>query len=318
MPTHLYFVVYLAIGLVLFHPALADLSGLVTRSELYSHIPLIPAVTLCLLWARRRRVFTTPRHPTGPGLGIMAGALVFLLVASASGDRLPHPLLSADRLSNDDLAACMLGLVLWIMGAFVAAYGGSAFRQALFPMLFLLCMVPLPSFLAEPAIVGLQHASADASDWLFTAARVPYHRDGLVFEFPNVAVQVAEVCSGIRSSMALFILSLVTGDLFLRRLRNRVLLALSIVPITVFKNALRIVTLSLLANYVDMTFLTNHWLHSSGGIPFFAAAMAMFIPVIWTLRRREAATARRAAAAPVGGSPPRHQQRDGVPPLQED
>lgn len=313
MTPHLYFVVYLATGLALFHPALAELAGLVTRSELYSHIPLIPAVTLCLIWARRRRVFAAPRRPTGPGLGIMAGALVFLLVASASGDRLPHLLLRADRLPNDYLAACMLGLVVWIMGAFVAAYGGPAFRQALFPMLFLLCMVPLPSFLAEPVIVWLQHASADASDWLFAAARVPYHRDGLVFEFPNVAVQVAEVCSGIRSSMALFILSLVTGDLFLRRLRNRVFLVLSIVPITVFKNALRIVTLSLLANYIDLTFLTNHWLHSSGGVPFFAAGMALFIPLTWTLRRREAAAAGRRA----GGRPP-GPRRDRVPPLQED
>ncbi len=230
----------------------------------------------------------------------MAAALVFLLVASASGDRLPHLLLRADSLPNDYLAACMLGLVLWIMGAFVAAYGGHAFREALFPMLFLLCMVPLPSFLAEPAIVGLQHASAGASDWLFAAARVPYHRDGLVFEFPNVAVQVAEVCSGIRSSMALFILSLVTGDLFLRRLRHRVLLVLSIIPITVFKNALRIVTLSLLGNYVDITFLTNHWLHTSGGIPFFAAGMALFIPLTWMLRRREG---RSAARTPCGPGP---------------
>ena len=36
-----------------------------------------------------------------------------------------------------------------------------------------------------------------------------------------------------------------------------------------------------------MKFLTNHWIHSSGGIPFFAAAMAMFIPMVWLLRRRE-------------------------------
>jgi len=42
-------------------------------------------------------------------------------------------------------------------------------------------------------------------------------------------------------------------------------LALAIFPITVVKNAFRIVTITLLANYVDMRFLTHHWIHSSGG-----------------------------------------------------
>jgi exosortase len=283
---HLYFAAYLLAGLAVFHPALAELGGL-TRNELYSHIPLIPVVTLGFLWARRRRVFASPSHPTGPGLVIMAGALVVYLAAVTARETMPHLTLRSDSLPNDYLAACMLGLVGWIIGGFVAAYGAPALRQALFPMLFLLFMVPLPSFVADPIMQALQHASADASDWLFAAARVPYHRDGLVFEFSNVAVQVADVCSGIRSSVALVILGLVTGVMFLRTTRNRLLLLLSIVPITVVKNALRIVTLSLLANYVDLTVLTNHWLHSSGGIPFFAAGMALFIPVTWMFRRSE-------------------------------
>ena len=98
---------------------------------------------------------------------------------------------------------------------------------------------------------------------------------------------MAEECSGIRSSLSLFILSIITGYLFLRTFSRRVILALAIFPITVVKNGFRIVTITLLANYVDMRFLTNHWIHSSGGIPFFAVAMGMFIPLVWALRRTE-------------------------------
>jgi hypothetical protein len=36
-----------------------------------------------------------------------------------------------------------------------------------------------------------------------------------------------------------------------------------------------------------MRFLTDHWIHRSGGIPFFAVAMGMFIPLVWALRRTE-------------------------------
>ena len=142
-------------------------------------------------------------------------------------------------------------------------------------------------FLLNGVVTALQHASAEAADIVFRLTGAPYHRSGLVFEFPNVSVLVAEQCSGIRSSLALFILSIITGYLFLRTFSRRVILALAIFPITVVKNAFRIVTITLLANYVDMRFLTDHWIHSSGGIPFFAVAMGMFIPLVWALRRTE-------------------------------
>jgi exosortase/archaeosortase family protein len=87
--------------------------------------------------------------------------------------------------------------------------------------------------------------------------------------------------------LSLFILSLITGYLFLGSLARRILLSVAIFPITVVKNAMRIVTITLLANEVDIRFLTDHWIHRSGGIPFFALAMAMLIPLVWFLRRTE-------------------------------
>jgi exosortase/archaeosortase family protein len=71
-------------------------------------------------------------------------------------------------------------------------------------------------------------------------------------------------------------------------LSRRLILALAVFPITVVKNALRIMTITLLANQVDLRFLTNHWIHSSGGIPFFAFALTLFIPLVWILRNSEA------------------------------
>jgi exosortase/archaeosortase family protein len=83
------------------------------------------------------------------------------------------------------------------------------------------------------------------------------------------------------------ILSTVTGYLFLRTASRRFILVLAVFPITVFKNALRIVTITFLANQVDQRFLTDHWIHSSGGIPFFAVALTLFIPIVWMLRKSE-------------------------------
>jgi exosortase len=187
----------------------------------------------------------------------------------------------------------MAGAVAWVIGSFLAAYGGQTFRRARFALLFLMFAVPLPMFLLNAVISVLQSASAEAADVIFKLTGAAYHRNGMVFELPNVAVQVAEQCSGIRSSLSLFILSIITGHLFLSTFSRRLILAFAIFPITVAKNAFRIVTVTLLANYVDMRFLSNHWIHSSGGIPFFAVALALFIPLVWVLRRTEARLAQR-------------------------
>lgn len=98
---------------------------------------------------------------------------------------------------------------------------------------------------------------------------------------------MAEQCSGVRSSLALFVLSTVTGYLFLRTASRRIILTFAVVPITVFKNALKIVTITFLANQLDERFLTDHWIHRGGGVPFFAVALTLFIPIVWILRKSE-------------------------------
>jgi len=60
-----------------------------------------------------------------------------------------------------------------------------------------------------------------------------------------------------------------------------------VIPLAIVKNAFRIVGLSLLANYVDPTFITNSALHRSGGIPLFFLALVVLLSLAWLLRRVE-------------------------------
>jgi exosortase len=108
---------------------------------------------------------------------------------------------------------------------------------------------------------------------------VPYLRQGFDFTLPGVRIRVAEECSGIRSTLALLITTLLACHLFLRSSWKRLILCLVVVPIAMLKNGLRIFTLSTLAVYVNPGFLHGN-LHKYGGIPFFAVAL---IPIAMLL-----------------------------------
>jgi len=272
------FVVLMGIGGALFSGPIVSLLTVSSNRELYSHIPLIPFVSLYFAFVGRKTIFADLRWDYVRGLPILAAALVLYgLGGSVEGHLKEHNYLSF----------MMCGLFLWILGSFLFSYGTSAFRRAVFPLLFLVFIIPIPTPILDPFVRFLQLGSAEFTHAIFKVTGVTLHRDGLLFFLPGLTVEVAPQCSGIRSSTALFITGIVAGKLFLEKGWARLSLVLCIFPITMFKNSLRIVMLSLLAVYVDPRFITGSWLHSSGGIPFFAVGLALMAPVLWGIRKWE-------------------------------
>jgi exosortase/archaeosortase family protein len=89
-----------------------------------------------------------------------------------------------------------------------------------------------------------------------------------------------------RSSLALLLTTLLAGHRLLTSPWKKALLVLAAVPVAVIKNAVRIVTLTLLAAHVDPGFLTGQ-LHHEGRIVFYLLALAILAPVLTILRRSE-------------------------------
>ena len=109
---------------------------------------------------------------------------------------------------------------------------------------------------------------------------------GFCFSLPDVAIEIADECSGIRSSLGLLMTTLLGAHAFLRRGWTRGLILLAILPLAILKNGIRIATLTLLAVHVDPSFLTGQ-LHHEGGIVFFLLGLAMLMPMMFWLRRAE-------------------------------
>lgn len=184
------------------------------------------------------------------------------------------------------LSASILLLVVFVLALFVQAYGWAQFTRARFPLLLLFLAVPLPAGLILALVTALQHGSADAAYGLFRLFRVPVVRSGLVFSFSNLEIEVAQECSGIRSSTILLVTTLVLAYLFLRSGWTRAVAVIATVPVAVAKNGVRIFTLSVLGEYVSTSWLEGS-LHHQGGFVFFALGMGLLILLIGLLRKAE-------------------------------
>jgi exosortase len=242
-----------------------------------SHVVLMPFVTAALIFHERKSIFSTVRTSWGVGLLIvLAGAVMGV----ATWFHFPAPI------GIDSLMWGTGALALMAVGGFVLCYGRDASRAAVFPLGMLLFMVPIPPVILDAATVLLKRGSTELVAGLFSLSGTPYHREGYVFTLPNLMIEVADECSGIRSSIALLLTTLLGGHMFLRSARNRVLLVLAIVPLAILKNGIRIASLSLLAIHVDKGFIVGR-LHHEGGIVFFLIALFLLSPFLAFLRSSE-------------------------------
>ncbi len=271
----IFFGITLAALALVFEP----LRGLITsgRSDYYSHIVLIPLVSAYFLYTERKGLLGDPFPSIRGGAALVIVGLALYLIGF-----IQHTLNQNDRASFLAFSA-----VLFWIGGYLAVYGVKSFRREPFPFLFLVFMIPIPSYVLNKIIYALQVGSTEMADLLFSVSGVPYNRQGFVFSLPRISVEVAEVCSGIRSSLALFITGILAGHFFLDKLWKKIVLAIIVFPVTVFKNGIRIITLSLLGAYVDERWLTGSFLHQSGGFVFFIPALAILGVALFALRRRK-------------------------------
>jgi exosortase len=242
-----------------------------------SQIAAVPFITAGLIYLNRKKIFESVHYSALAGSVVLA--LGFGLGIAAR--RMEARLELADR-----LALWTSALVVMWLGGFLFFYGGTAFRKAMFPLLFLLLAIPIPSVILNPLITFLQYRSADAAYGLVSISGTPVYREGLVFVLPDLTIQVAPECSGIRSGISLVITALVAGYVLLQSRWKRVALLVIAAPVAIFKNGLRIATLTLLAVHMDHRILTSE-LHREGGIPFFFLSLVLLSPVLTMLVKSE-------------------------------
>ena len=272
-----YYFISLFLGVCVFAVPLKALIAMSLDSEYYSFIPFIFIVSSYLVVSDRKKIFDEPARSRGYGVPV----LVLSLAAGIVGRKN-----TAVLGLNDYLCVTMFSFWLFLIGTFLLFFGKRTFLKASFPLGLLLFVIPFPELLLDKIIDFLQVASYTLTGLIFNALGFFPIAQGFSFKFPEITIEVARQCSGIRSCAALVILSLLCGHLFLRSHLNRILLPVFAVPIAIFKNGVRIACLTLGAIYVDPRIMSGE-LHKKGGYPVFVLAFLMLMTVVMVMRKLE-------------------------------
>ena len=269
--------------LVVFARPLLMLTSYVAGSQLHSYILLVPFVSAYLLYIRRNQLpknYTTDLPLTivslAAGLGLLAFtySLDFVGRSPANGDRLVLLTLS--------FLCCLAAGVFFF-------FGRDWMRAAAFPLAYLIFMVPMPDAMADVLETASKSAAAEVANLLFQLSGTPFLRAGPVFQLPNITIEVAQECSGIRSSWVLFMTSILAANLFLKTPWRRFALVAFVIPLGILRNGFRILVIGLLCVNVGPQMI-HSIIHRRGGPVFFVLSLVPLLLMLWWLRRGDVRT----------------------------
>jgi exosortase len=245
----------------LYVPTLTRLVGQWWNDPNFSHGFFVPLFSAFVVWQERFRLKGLSPRPSWWGLLFLGSGLCLLIVGQLGAE----------------LFLSRLSLLIVLAGLIVLFLGWSLFRAILFPWAFLLLMIPVPVIVFNKITFPLQLLASIVASTTLPWMGVPVLREGNVIILPDMALEVAEACSGIRSLMSLTTLAVIYGYLLERKMAVRVLLALASVPIAVAANSLRIVGTGLLVQYWDPEKAEGFFHEFSGWLIFLVSLVMLYL-----------------------------------------
>ena len=271
---------FVIVLLAIFGQSLLALASYAIHSDLHSYILLVPFVSGYLLYLRRDQLPKEYLVDLPPGVVLMASGLVIFV--------LTHRLnfTGQERVDNYYCVLRTLSFLCCFTAGGFFFFGRGWMRAAAFPLAYLIFIVPMPDAMVNTLETASKYASAEIANVLFHLSGTPFLREGLVFQLPNITIQVAQECSGIRSSWVLLMTSILAANLFLKTPWRRLVFVAFVVPLGILRNGLRILAIGLLCVNAGPQMI-HSLIHRRGGPFFFLLSLIPFLLLLWWLRRRE-------------------------------
>ncbi|MDA8091239.1 MAG: exosortase/archaeosortase family protein [Nitrospiraceae bacterium] len=234
----------------------------------YSHGFFVPLIAGYFVWQRAGVLKTTSARPDNRGLIVLIAGLLLLVFGHLATEYFSM---------RSSLIVVLAGTVLYL-------FGKDVLKGLALPLGYLFFMVPLPYIVYDAIAFPLRLFVTKCSVSALSAMDIPVLRDGCIIEFPNVTLNVANACSGVRSLMSLLALSVAVAYFTRTSAWKRWVIILSAIPITIITNAVRIIATGLLVQYWGQR-AAEGFFHEFIGMVVFGLALALLVAVAASIRR---------------------------------
>jgi len=222
----------------------------------------VPFLTGYVVWQERDRLRKIAPTPNNFGLVLLVLGGVLLCMGPPS--------------LNTFAFATRIALVFSVTGAILFLRGFSTLRALTYPLLLMLLMIPMPGFVLERITFPLQIVASQTAEKGLDLIGYSVLREGNILRLPTATLDVAEACSGLRSLLALTFLGQAYVCLLDGRRWMRPVMALIVIPVAVFANAVRIVASAVAVSYRP-EWIQGIFHESTGWIVFVVAFLCIVI-----------------------------------------
>lgn len=230
----------------------------------YEHGKLVPFVIFGLIGYRFKDLLKSAQPGSMWGLAVIfLGCLCYL---------------AAYRTYQPRVAAGGLPFIVW--GTALYLWGWQVAKILAFPVFFIWISIPLPSF--QQATTHLQLLATQLAHHGSSLFGVETYTKGtmvLPVEGDWKPLSIAHGCSGIRSLMALLMISAAWAYIAKIPLWKKAVLFLSAIPLAILGNALRIISIFVIAEYGDYTWASTTWHDWSGLLLFYPFSMFLLLVI---------------------------------------
>ncbi len=232
------------------------------QTEQEGHGPLIMLAAAWLAWQQHNKVASIQLDPAPVAGWIILAVSLLLMVLTRSQDILMVEVFTQIPV----LVACLLLIGGWRLA-----------RVFWFPLAFLVFSLPPPGWILDAATVPLKSWISDIVTNFLYMLGYPIAQNGVMIMIGPYELMVKDACSGMNSIFALSAIGLFYVHEFVARNSwfRKIILIVSIVPITILANFFRVLLLVLGSYYLGVDRVEGLF-HDFTGIALFVFALVLF------------------------------------------
>lgn len=231
-----------------------------TGDSYYSHGPLVPFVSIFLIWQMKDELKKIEIKECNFGINLIVLGLAIHFFSS---------IFRVYFTSGFSMLITLIGCIIYL-------FGMELFKKISFPVLFIFFMIPMPQEIIANLSFNLKLFAAKIATILLNKIGILAINQGSIIKMRTAQVVVDDVCSGLRSLISLTALGSIFAYWLKSSMFKRILLFLCTIPIAVITNVCRVMILAFVSEVWGAKYVEGA-VHDISGYSIFVIAFILLL-----------------------------------------